>query len=219
MSGPPDNQPGPLSNAIGSMAIGVSPIGTIPTFDWWQTVLSQYANSPRMTALLGLFFEWLDQTQNFDLFYDKIWNVLTAEGYGLDVWGRIVAINRVIRLGTGPKYFGFEEGLPDYEPFNSAPFYSGQKVTDNFTLSDDGFRVLILAKAFANICDGSTYAINKLLNMLFGNSGRCYVIDNLDMSMTYRFEFKLSPFQRAILEQSGVMPKPTGVSYTIEDLS
>lgn len=216
-TGPPNPGPLPGTNAIGAFGIGRSPVGTIPAFDWWKTVLSQYANSPRLVAILQAYFETLDQTQNFDDFYDLIWNVLTAQGYGLDVWGRIVAINRVLRLRTGPKYFGFDEGYPDYEPFNTAPFYSGQKTTDNYLLSDDGFRVLILAKAYANICDDSIPSINRLLNMLFGGSGRCYVIDNLNMTMTYKFDFKLNPFQRAILEQSGVMPKPTGVSYTIED--
>lgn len=216
-TGPPDYRPQPGSNAVGAFSIGASPVGTIPPFDWWRTVLSQYANSPRITSILESMFDSLDQTRNFDDFYDLIWNVLTAQGYGLDVWGRIVAINRVLRLGAGPKYFGFDEGYPDYEPFNTAPLYSGQKTTDNFLLSDDGFRVLILAKAFANICDDSIPSLNRLLNMLFGTSGRCYVIDNLNMTMTYKFDFKLNPFQRAILEQSGVMPKPTGVSYTIED--
>ena len=84
-------------------------------------------------------------------------------GYWLSRGGRCLwlpdraAVNRVLTIGTGPPYFGWEEGqdYEDFAPGGLGPFYSGQKLTDNFILTDDGFRVLILAKAFSNICDGS----------------------------------------------------------------
>src|SRR5674476_1031701 len=144
----------------------------------------------------------------------------TVGGFGLDVWARIVAVNRVLKLAVGPPWFGFTEGL-DYQPFGPGglgPFYSGQKLTDNYIMADDGFRILILAKAFSNICDGSIRSINRLLTMLFGGSGKCYVIDNLDMSFKYVFEFQLTPLQAAILTNSGVFPKPTGTSYSVVQL-
>ena len=52
MSGPDLNTPAPGSNAIGTFIIGASPIGDIPVFDPWQTVISQYANSPILTTLI-----------------------------------------------------------------------------------------------------------------------------------------------------------------------
>jgi hypothetical protein len=221
MSGPaypPSNLPG--ANAIGTFAIGASSIGAIKPFDWWRTVISQYANSPILMQLIENFDDCVDQTANLEQFFDLIWNVDTAQGYGLDVWGRIVAVNRVLKIGVGPPYFGFDEGI-DYQPFGTGglgPFYSGQQTTENYLLSDPGFRVLILAKAFSNICDGSIKSINRLLITLFGSSGKGYVVDNLDMTMSYVFEFKLSPVQAAILTNSGVFPKPTGVSYNIVQL-
>ena len=212
---PPGNLPG--SDAIGYLAIGEGSVGNIRPFDVWRTVISQYANSPRLMALITNFQDAIDQTANFEQFFDLIWNVDTAVGYGLDVWGRIVAVNRVLHLGVGPPYFGFDEGYPDYEPYDTAPYYSGGKLTTNYMLSDDGFRILILAKAFSNICDGSMPAINRLLKMLF-TPIRAYCTDGLDMTMTYTFESKLSAVQYAILTQSGVFPKPTGVSYTVVQL-
>jgi hypothetical protein len=38
------------------------------------------------------------------------------------------------------------------------------------------------------------------------------------MTFIYQFEFPLSPVQLAILTQSGVFPKPTGVSYTVNQI-
>lgn len=201
---------------IGGFITGVSAIGDVVAFNRWQTVLSQYANSPIITQMIKDFQDASDQTVNFDSFFDLMWNVYTAKGYGLDCWGTIVGVNRVLHLGVGPKYLGFNEGgFLDYDPFNQSPWYSGQKLTNNFLLTDDGFRVLILAKAFSNICNGSIQAINQLLMMLFGTFGKCYVVDNEDMTMVYKFEFALSPVQLAILTQSGVMPTPTGVGFTV----
>lgn len=214
MSGPPYPHPNPVpgSNAIGSFIIGVSPIGTIPAFDYWTTIISQYANSPRLAQLCTNMGQYLDPTLNFDQFYDFIWNVETAVGYGLDVWGRIVGVNRVLQIPEGGRYLGFEEaGGATVDPFNQAPFYSGVPLTSNFSLSDDAFRLLIYAKALSNISDGSIKAINQLLLNLFPNRGNCYVVDNLDMTMTYMFKFILTPVEAAILEQTGVLPKPVGV--------
>lgn len=217
---PPQPGADPFSNEIGTFTIGQSAIGPIKPFDAWSTVMSQYANSPILMQMIMNFQDCVDQTRNIDLFFDSVINIQTATGYGLDVWGRIVAVNRVLKISAGPPYFGWEEGL-DYQPFGPGglgPFYSGQKLTDNYILSDDGFRVLILAKAFSNICDGSVESINRLLLTLFGSSGKAYVRDNNDMTFDYVFEFQLTALQSAILTNSGVFPKPTGVSYSVVQL-
>lgn len=215
MTGPDIDRPRPGSNAIGSFIIGVSPIGTIIPFDYWDTIVSQYANSDVITTLIGNMDSYVDQTANLDGFYDSIFNVATAFGYGLDVWGKIVNVSRILDVSTGPLYFGYQEALPGSNPFNSQPFFTGQQLTDNFILSDSSFRVLIYAKALANICDGSIPATNQILLRLFPNRGNCYVADGLDMTMSYVFNFGLSQVELAIVAQSGALPKPTGVSLSV----
>lgn len=215
MSGPDINRPRPGSNAIGSFVIGVSPIGDIPPFDYWQTVISQYANSPILTALIANFAAYVDQTKNMDDFFDLIWNVDTAQGHGLDVWGRIVGVGRTLNLTLSGKFFGFEEATSiSADPFNQSPFYSGTGISTSFELSDAGYRILIFAKALANISDGSIKSLNTLLLSLFPNRGNCYVTDDGLMRMTYTFKFALTPVEAAIVTQSGVLPKPTGVAVS-----
>src|ERR1700742_1997604 len=97
-TGPPYPAPDPRGNAIGKFIVGVSPIGTQPQWDVWTTVQSQYANSPILTTLITNFAGYVDQARNFDNFFDLIFNVDTAQGYGLDVWGRIVGINRILTI-------------------------------------------------------------------------------------------------------------------------
>lgn len=220
MSGPPYPRyiPGtaPGSNAIGSFVIGVSPIGDIPPFDYWLTVISQYANSPILTQLITNMFQYVDQTQDMDAFYDMMFNVMTAQGYGLDVWGKIVGVTRVVPITVTDIFLGFEEaGTVNAAGFNQAPFFTGVALTGNFYLADGPFRTLILAKALANISDGSIKAFNQMLLSLFPSRGNCYVTDGGDMTMTYTFVFALSAVELAIVENSGVLPKPVGVSVSV----
>lgn len=218
MSGPDINRPKPGSNAIGNFIIGVSPIGDISSFDVWKTVISQYANSEVLMQLIVGFDECVNPTVNLQSFFDSIWNVDTATGYGLDVWGRIVGVTRILNVGLPDTYLDFQESGLSGTSFGEAPFYNGDPLTNNFNLSDDAFRVLIFAKALANISDGSAKSINQLLMNLFPARGNAYVVDNLDMSIIYTFNFILTSVEQAILGQSGVLPKPTGVSATIEQV-
>ena len=184
-----------------------------------QTIISQYSASPTLGLLIQAMNEYIDPAANFDAFYDLIWNVDTAIGYGLDVWGRIVGVTRVLQVASDV-YFGFAEAddVTSISPFNDAgPFYSGGAITSNFALSDQAFRLLIFAKALANITDGSIPAINRILRNLFPGRGNCYVTDGQDMTMTYTFEFTppLTPVEFAIVSQSGVLPRPAGVRATV----
>lgn len=215
MSGPPYPHPNPPpgSNAIGKFQIGVSPIGTIYPFDIWSTVLTQYANSTTLAKLITNFSAYLDFTKLFDDFFDDIWNIDTAQGIGLDIWGRIVGVSRILQIVVGTN-FGFEEAGGD--GFNQSAFYSGPGATSNYSLSDSAFRLLILAKALFNISDGSVASTNAILRSLFPGRGNTYVVDNFDMTMTIVFVFQLSPVELAIVENSGVIPRPAGVLLTIQ---
>lgn len=179
------------------------------------TIISQYSSAPTLVSLIHSFNDWIDPRVNIDAFYDLIWNVDTAQGVGLDIWGRIVGVGRVLNVAVG-KYLGFEEATNvSADPFNQSPFWSGGPTTTNYPLSDAAFRLLIFAKAMANITDGSIPSINHILLTLFPGRGNCYVTDGRDMTMTYTFDFALEPFEVAIVQGSGVLPKPVGVFATV----
>ena len=194
--------------------------------DFERTILSQYSNSPTIRQLIQNMNAYIDPTANIQAFYDLVWNVNTAVGYGLDVWGRIVGVGRVLQLAA-QDFFGLEDpggseasGLP----FNQAPFYHGSPTTSNYALLDGPFRALIFAKALANISDGTIPSINQILINLFGASGplplvgNSYVTDGEDMTMTYTFSTMLDPVTEAIVFQSGALPKPCGVAASVVQL-
>lgn len=217
MTGPSYPNPtfGPGSNGIGSFVIGISPIGTIPTFNPWTTIIAQYANSPVITSLIESFNAAMDLTKPLDDFYDMIWNIQTAVGYGLEVWGRIVGVQRAIQIPGNVSLFGFNEAGSSWTGFGQGGFFSGQSISQNYVLSDSDFRTLILAKAAGNISDGSIPAVNQILLTLFPNRGACYVADGLNMSLTYTFKFQLTAPELAIVSQLNVLPNAAGVIINI----
>ena len=254
--GPPYPPFAPGSNAIGVFEVGVSPIGSIPLFDPWETIISQYANSPILDYLITSFFAAADPTILLDEVLSMMWDINTAVGYGLDVWGRIVNIGRNLQIPVVTTDFGFEQQIPDVDTFGPSgkgPFGAGDTLTQSYTLTDAAYRQLILAKAAFNITSCTIPEINALLMMLFGSLGPCYVTDPsfvsenkyfgfqsqevgspsgqekvgsfgpadiypffggsaAPMSMSYVFDFTPTPVQRAIIFQSGVLPKPCGVA-------
>lgn len=208
--------------------------------DFEKTILSQYSSATKLCALITTFNNYIDPSANLEAFYSLIWNVDTAIGAGLDIWGRIVGVERVLTIAD-TSFFGFEQG--EWRGFNQAPFYTGHIDTENFTLTDQAFRALIMAKAAANITDSSIPAINQIMMTLFPGRGNAYVTEGqfnqlnqsfgfaeagdavgwnqgafnqtnatiaFGMKMTYHFDFVLEPFEVAIVT-SGVLPKPTGV--------
>jgi len=128
----------------------------------------------------------------------------------------------VVTLPNSAIYFGFEEAgtgnqnSNPWGPGGQGVWYSGVPNTNNFILSDSAFRLLIYAKALANISSGSIQSINQILINLFPNQGgNAYVTDGQNMTMTYTFNWALTPVQLAIVSQAGILPKPVGVAASI----
>lgn len=177
--------------------------------------MKQYAASPVIQKLIsdrkGYFQSgWEDQT------YSVVWNVDTAQGFGLDIWGMIVVIGRQLQI-PNTEYFGFNTASSpqSWNPFNQASFYSGEGDTQTFTLADPAYRTLILAKALSNISATDSKSLNRVLSQLFPNRGRAWVNDLGGMQMRFAFEFALEPWERSVFVNGGVIPRPAGVQAYI----
>lgn len=148
-----------------------------------QTIASQYANSPTLLRLIHNMNENIRPDADIDGFFNFIWNVDTAQGFGLDIWGRIVGLKNGRIILTNP-------------------------VTQ---LLDPDFRALIFLKALSNISATNSPSINQLLKNWQGVGTRSYVNDLGKMMMRYTFEFPLSPVDLVILQSSGIFLRPAGV--------
>lgn len=205
--------------------------------NWESTLASQYANSPALLALIKGMNDAIDPRTNINDWYRLVWNVDTAQGYGLDVWGRIVGISRFLKVPSTIDYFGFKTGgVPEHSlTFGSGVFFAGASSSDTYELSDNAYRALIFFKAFSNISATNIPTLNKLINKLLigiggfyiargyyvdgymvgGDNGRAYVKDLGSMQMEYVIEYDLNVYQKAIVNTPGLLPHPAGVKVFI----
>jgi hypothetical protein len=151
-----------------------------------QTIISQYGNSPRILAIVNGMNGNIQPDADIDGFYDAIFNVATANLFGLAIWSRIVGIPQALITAL-------ETYLDDA----------------------DTFRSLVMLKALSNILYPSSQALNQLLQNWLGAGSRAYVQDLGKMTMAYVFEFPLTAAQTQILQNSGIFLHPSGVLVTI----
>ena len=97
-------------------------------------ILTQYSASPTITKLLSDFRDEIDTQADMATFEQNMFDIETASGIGLDIWGKIIGISRTIQLSDS-----------------------------TVTLDDEHYRKLLMYKALANITDSSLATLNKLL--------------------------------------------------------
>lgn len=175
-----------------------------------QTVQSQYSASATILALVESARVRIAPDADIQLFYDTIFNIDTAQGIGLDWWGRILGIGRRLDVEDTGEWLGFEEA--DYEPFDQAPMWNGNTNTNQVALADDAYRQLLLWKALANISTADTQTLNNLLLGLF--EGKDVVVHEVGvMEIELYIFFPLEPFERAILREYGLFARGAGVGF------
>ena len=153
------------------------------------TVQSQYAASPHIMALVDAYWEALNPDADIDLIYKNMIDPDTAVGFGLDVWGRIVAIGReYVAADEENIYFGFNPETatnPRLDTFNNAPFY--KKIDGKIRLADSAYRTYIFIKAMINISDCSLASINRMLKLMFPNAEiYCLHVDTMVLRLVIR---------------------------------
>ena len=132
-------------------------------------IQSQYGDSPHIKGVIRGYYDYISPQKDIDIIYDKMINIYTAEGYGLDVWGRIVGISReYVAVDEQYNYLGFDNrpyNMDRIETFNNAPFY--KIVNGKIKLEDNAYRTYILIKALINISNVSLNNLNYIFSQLF----------------------------------------------------
>lgn len=175
--------------------------------NWEYTLLAQFSNSPSLMNILEGFNQSVDPSTLIDTFITDVLNPGTATSWGLDVWGRIVGVGRVYQVASSG-FLGFDEaddGSGTALPMGSGIFYTGTAATENYALTDEWYRKLIFAKAQANISSGSISDINSILMSIFSDSGKIWVEETDEDTMTIKYNWTISAIEAAIIEQSGVI--------------
>ena len=194
----------------------------IKTFDYSIDVLRplQWKENAavKIHALLQNKQAWLDQnhTQFWQNFETDIFDIRTANDFGLAVWS--IILDFPVFLNPGATTFTNNWGFGNFRRnFNNANFNSSATAsTEDQALSTEQLRLALRLWLYRLHMDGSITQTNAILKDLFGHLGPAYVQDNLDMTIVFVFDFALSAEFLTVVEQDAIMPIPPGVNASVQ---
>lgn len=180
-----------------------------------RSILWQYENADKLKALVIGQQEWINEnhTEFWNDWVRDVFNLRTANAFGLSVWARILNVSLTIeRAENLDDVFGF--GV-EHENFSNGGFGVAAGAIDN--VSVEQARKMLLARYFTLTYAPTVPNINMILEVLFGE-GAVYVVDSLDMHYsTYTFNGEPDYRTRELLKNVDFLPRPSavGVDFTI----
>lgn len=211
--------------------------------DVLQALLWQYSNSKKIFSLIEQKQIYLNAAYSdfWDSWYDDVFNLLTANEFGLAVWSIILGIPLFIPLeNIEGKWFGFNSVpiSPVGNPFVNFNRGNFPPVTPVYSLTLEEQRLILRLRYYQLVSNGvmvndgdanvQVPGTNNFLQTLFPASlyppilteyGTVYALDNLDMSITYVFNIAISDNLINVLQDFDLLPRPAGVKIKYRILS
>ena len=175
----------------------------------------QRSNAQILLAWLIKKTEWyaVNHCEFWNVWFDNVFNLDTANDFGLSVWSIILDENAYGVIEASPSdypAFGFDEFRKN---FNNGNFATNSDVGYNFTTEQ--VRKMLKLKAFILHMSGSVHgdsniAINTSLERIFGDNS-IYCIDNRDMSFNYVVYDRKFDALAVELYVRDLLPRPIGI--------
>jgi hypothetical protein len=185
------------------------------SIDLLQAILWQYNDAAKLQSILEQKQTWYDENYSefWEDWYRDVFDLRTANDFGLSVWAILLNIPLTITSGGTPStnLWGFGPFRKNFNRGTFAPSTSGIKLTTTQK------RLVLRLRYFQLVTRGAVPEINRFLDYVFEDFGKVYILDGLDMTINYVFTF-LPPSQlRFVLESYDVLPRPAavGVNYVV----
>lgn len=203
----------------------------VETADVLPSILWQYENATNLISLIKSKQAWMNFYHSIFWvdFQNNIFTLSTPDPtlFTVSLWAIILNIPLYVPLqpeDTLKPVFGFNAFDPTYPNLENSyeNFENGNFSTKGqfFILTIEEQQFLLRLKYF-QLCNlGDIFDINQFLNYLcntsnIGYTGTIYVVDNLDMTITYVFtENDFPPNLYSVIQDLDIFPRPAGVSIT-----
>lgn len=181
-----------------------------------KALLWQYNEAPKITGLIQAKEAYLVDvnTQFWCWYLFRYFYLGEADEYGCIIWS--IILNYGISVSTssdGEDVWGFGD---DDEQFDQAPFSSGDHETVSLPL--DYVRLALQLRYFQLTTSGTVTQINAFFKYLLKNQDgkQIIVVDNHDMTITYRLNFTPDAYLEFIMNNLDLLPRPAGVEVNWE---
>lgn len=160
-----------------------------PEIDLKQCLLWQYQNSAKLKSLILSKEAWYsaNQAQFWQDWYDNIFNIDTANDFGLSVWGEILDFSRNVKTRTGEAHY----------------------------LTTDQYRMVLKGQMLRFGMGVSAPEVNEWLSVVFkGVTAHC--VDTYDMTaIPFVCRSTPSPEITWLLSNVDFLVRPAGVGYKV----
>lgn len=198
------------------------------TVNLLQSILWQYNDATNLSGLIKSKQSWYNtnQTQFWTDWYNNVFNLLTANAFGISVWSYI--LNVPLYINNPPEspskpIWGFNSGT--YPTWNNSNVNFGN---GNFSvrgtiisLTLEQQRFLLRLRYFQLTTRADITDINAFLNYLCntsvtGYTGTIYALENQNMTITYHFTATNFPSGLlTVITKLDIFPRPAGVQLII----
>ena len=186
--------------------------------DLRQSILWQYDDAKKLQGLIeaeACFFD--KEVRGFwRNWYRDVFNLETANAFGLMVWAVILGVSREIRLNTETpaEVFGFGPEADSADNANQNYGHGNFVRTENvLQVKTEQLRMLLKIRAMQLFSNGSLYDVNRMLKKVFGP--KAYAVDNFDMTITYVIAYELTLDELFIVKESNALKPPAAVDYRL----
>lgn len=195
-------------------------MATIQTFNYqvnlMQAILWQYNEALRLQGLLEQKQAWYNENQTafWEAWYTNVFNLQTADEFGLSVWAIILDLPLVVEVTPTPSKPNWGYGAFN-KNYNNGNFASSS--TGAVRLTKEQARLALKLRYLQLIARGTVTETNQFLQYIFGDDGLVYVLDGLDMTMLVVFTFVPSSQLQFVLENYDLIPRPAavGINYLV----
>lgn len=188
------------------------------TIDSLVSLLWQYNKAPTLQAILQSKADWYDEnhTQFWEDWITDVFTLDTANDFGCSVWAIILGFPITLLQGPteNPKLnFGFG---PYDANFDRSNF--GTTSQTQIPMTTDQKRLVLKMRYFQLVTRGCVPQVNAFFKQLFAQYGPAYMLDNLDMTVTFVFDFVMPASLAFVFANFDLFPRPSGVAATYTSL-
>lgn len=182
-----------------------------PSINLREAILWQYESAEKIKELTDARQAWIEKhhTDFWNAWYRDVFNIATANDFGLAIWGRILNVPLGVTNEGQPGKIPFGFGAFN-KNFNNGNFAQAAGSTQNLTTEQK--RLVIRLRYFQLTSRCTVPEINEFLALAFGDQGDAYVLDPQDMTYAvYVFGFQVDSSLRFILEKFELLPRPSTI--------
>ena len=189
--------------------------------DILQNLLWEYDQAPALKSLLTQKQAWYNtnQKQFWIDWFNNVFNLNTANQFGLSVWAIIldqpIVINQVPDALTRPTFgFKYYSDSNNFQNFTHGNFSAASGAS--LYLSNAQKAMILKLRYWQLIGNYTIPFLNLMCQTVFGSLGKAYVIDNLNMTFTYVFTFQIPSDLNLLFTELDILPRPVGVKALIQ---